>query len=116
MLYVSTDSTAISSNEAYEILDNAVRQILSTVDARPTPIVLWSLRYTQRASSCTELLANIDISGRIITFPRPRQALAFDDAIIDTVREAWEKIIEGDPDKGQFMIFSDREGEMQDDD
>lgn len=115
-MYVSTDSTSLSAKEAYGILDQAVRQILSTIDARPTPIVLWSMRYTQRASSRTELIANVDESRRIITFPPPHQALTFDDAIIDNVREAWEKITEGDQDRGQFMIFSDREGEMQNDD
>jgi hypothetical protein len=49
------------------------------------------------------------LSANILSFPPPSLDLAFDDALIDTAKEAW-KIIMGDQASDDFMKFEDREG------
>ncbi|KAM0089591.1 Rab proteins geranylgeranyltransferase component A [Aspergillus fumigatus] len=49
------------------------------------------------------------LSANILSFPPPSLDLAFDDGVIDTVKEAW-KIIMGDQASDDFMNFEDREG------
>jgi hypothetical protein len=89
----------------FALLQKAVESILSAHDSSSPPTILWSVRYQQRASSGSEtLLPNND---HVIRFPPPSMDLAFDDTVLDTVKEVWQKIV-GD-DAGEFLMFQDRE-------
>jgi hypothetical protein len=86
--------------------------LLSTVEVTPTPIVLWSVQYEQHpdeASSSTP----VSTDGHVLNFPPTSMDLAFDDSILDNVREVWQKIT-GD-DAREFLVFQDREVEADDD-
>ena len=69
-----------------------------------TPRVLWQMHYEQTCSAKPELR----IHDRTISFPLPTADLAFDDEVIEQVRLAWARIVEGDEGEG-FMRFPARE-------
>ena len=77
--------------------------------------VLWSLRYTQlgRADDVIDAAQALKSSspfGNMICFPPLSLDHAFDDALLDIVKEAW-KIVQGeDAIDEEFMKFEDREG------
>lgn len=130
-------STSISeSSTAYPILDTAVKRLLSAVE--PETAVLWQLHYNQygRAPRTLEPSPRTKPSqrptspvtdaekGGIIVLPPPSLDLAFDDSVVDTVKEAWAQIVgvdlnageDGDEAGSEFMAF-DRpgDGENQED-
>jgi hypothetical protein len=87
------------------LLQKAVESLLSAHDTSPSPTVLWTVEYQQRSSSGTEILPSD--TDHVVRFPPPSMDLAFDDAILDNVKEVWQKIV-GD-DAGEFLVFQDRE-------
>ncbi|KAL9625637.1 MAG: hypothetical protein Q9160_000350 [Pyrenula sp. 1 TL-2023] len=130
-------STAISDPSiAYPILDAAVERLLSAIE--PKGVVLWQLHYnqsglppatlepsseTERPGRTTNPVATAKKDG-IIIVPSPSLDLAFDDHLVDTVKEAWAWIVGLDlnasDDSGEgagdrFMVF-DRPGNGEDED
>ena len=54
--------------------------------------------------------------GPTLTLPSPRTSLSFDDEMLGAVREAWETLWERwGGERGEFMVFEDREGADGDD-
>jgi hypothetical protein len=98
-------ATSLSSEMGFDLLNKATDALLAAVDDTPAPTSLWSMRYKQRASSGSEPLP--PTGGHILSFPPPSMDLAFDDVILDNVKEVWQKIM-GD-DAGEFLSFKDRE-------
>ena len=49
-------------------------------------------------------------SPNVYSFPPPSVDLAFEDEIVDTVKQAWLKVMGDDVDPDDFMIFDDRDG------
>lgn len=90
----------------FKLLQQAVDALLSSVDVTPPPHILWSMRYQQQPSSGPESLP-IRAGYRILQFPPPSMDLAFDDAVLDQVRELWQEIVSDDG--GEFLVFQDRE-------
>lgn len=82
-----------------------MESLLSAQDVQPSPTILWSVEYQQQASSGSETLPSD--TDRIVRFPPPSMDLAFDDMVLENVREVWQKIV-GD-DGGEFLVFQDRE-------
>jgi hypothetical protein len=99
-------STSLSEQNGLNLLQKAVDVLLSAVDVTPAPSILWSAKYQQRPSSGTESLP-VDANSNILRFPAPSLDLAFDDGVLDNVKELWQKIA-GD-DVGEFLVFQDRE-------
>ncbi|KAI8934746.1 hypothetical protein NX059_008434 [Plenodomus lindquistii] len=97
-------STLLSGTAGSELLKKAVDALLSSVDLSPAPTVLWSVKYEQRPSSGSEPLPSGD---RVLSFPPPSLDLAFDDSVLDNVKDVWQKVL-GD-DAGEFLLFQDRE-------
>lgn len=79
--------------------------MLVAVPVNPRPDVLWTVQYRQHASSGSEALPVGN--EHILNFPPPSMDLAFDDAILDNVKDAWQKIV--GEDAGDFLAFQDRE-------
>ena len=87
------------------LLEKAVGTLLASVDVSPAPEVLWSAQYQQHASSGAENLPADN--ERILRFLPPSMDLAFDDKILDDVKDMWQKIV--GEDAGEFLVFQDRE-------
>ncbi|OJJ38156.1 hypothetical protein ASPWEDRAFT_103274, partial [Aspergillus wentii DTO 134E9] len=106
-------SVNVSGPQGQSLLETAVQKLLqSTVglDAK----VLWSLRYTQLgrrddASNIAEAIRTSSAPDKVICFPPPSLDLAFDDALIDMVKEAWTMIMGAEAAQHEFMTFEDRE-------
>jgi len=106
ILYASVASTG---DEAFATLDQAVKALLSTQGSSIE--VVWKMQYQQ---DCDSLATpqNTDYLD-VLRFPDTPLDLAFDDSILDNVKEAWTRIT-GDDDTG-FMRFEDREAPAEDD-
>lgn len=98
-------STSLSSDKGFELLQEAIQALLEAVDVSPQPTVLWSAQYQQRASSGSEVSAAD--TRNVLSFPPPSMDLAFDDAILDNVKEIWQTIVGSE--SGEFLVFQDRE-------
>ncbi|KAL1652705.1 Rab proteins geranylgeranyltransferase component A [Didymella pomorum] len=98
-------STSLGSEKGPVLLRKAIDALLSSVDVSPAPEVLWSAQYHQHASSGAERLPTDN--KRVISFSPPSMDLAFDDKILDDVKEVWQKIV--GEDAGEFLVFQDRE-------
>lgn len=103
-------STSLSHDVGFKLLQKAIDTLLAVVEVSPCPDVLWSVQYLQHASSGTDKLPTN--KERIISFSPPSVDLAFDDAILDSVKGLWRQIV-GD-EGGEFLVFQDRE--LYDDD
>lgn len=97
-------STSLNGKAGSDLLRIAIETLLSSVEVDPAPTVLWSLQYEQRPSSGSELLPS---GAQILSFPPPSLDLAFDDTILEHVKEVWQKLL-GD-EGGEFLVFQDRE-------
>ena len=95
----------MSGRDGFALLQKAVDSLLSAHDVSPSPTILWSVEYQQQASSGSETLPTD--TDHIVRFPAPSMDLSFDDAVLDNVKEVWQKIV-GD-DAGEFLVFQDRE-------
>lgn len=95
----------MSSEKGFHLLNKATDALLASVNVSPAPTALWSVRYRQHPSSGSE--ADLVGDERILHFPPPPMDLAFDDAILDNVKEVWRKIVGDDP--GEYLVFQDRE-------
>ncbi|PWY83521.1 rab geranylgeranyl transferase escort protein [Aspergillus heteromorphus CBS 117.55] len=94
------------------MIENAVQKLLEMA-ADPNAKVLWSLRYTQLGRSSVDgtPVPNITCpSKNVICLPPASLDLAFDDSLIDTVKNAWELIMGEEASQHEFMQFEDREG------
>lgn len=99
----------------------------------PRAAVLWQLHYIQRGlpasfpSSLTPPSSEGDQpsstpptngrsgDGGILLLPSPSLDLAFDDSVVDKVKEAWARIEGVDPDDDSFMVFAKQDmGEGED--
>lgn len=107
-------SASCTGTEGYSLLETAVHKLLESVVEQDAK-VLWSMRYTQLgrvggiADPAQALRANFP-SDDVICFPPPSLDHAFDDTLLDVVREAWKTVTKGAVDE-DFMTFDDRERE-----
>lgn len=98
-------STSLGGPQGLALLNQAVDSLLSAVDVSPVPQVLWSAKYQQQPTSGRDALPSG--SENILRFPPPSMDLAFDDRLLDNVRNVWEKVT-GQA-EGEFLVFQDRE-------
>ena len=107
-------SVGLSGSRGYLLLEAAINRLLQSVSEAKAK-VLWSLRYTQLGRTSTipdgvQALKSSFPSDSVICFPPPSLDHAFDDELLDMVKEAWKTVMgEGAVDE-EFMNFEDREG------
>lgn len=107
-------SVGFSGSQGYGLLETAIDKLLQSVsEARAT--VLWSLRYTQLGRTSTtpggvQALKTSSPSDSVICFPPPSLDHAFDDELLDIVKEVWKTVMGEDAVDEEFMSFEDREG------
>lgn len=70
------------------------------------------MRYTQLGRLTTDgTQPTVQVhSPHVFSFPPPSLDLAFEDDIVDVVKQAWVHIVGDEVDHDDFMIFEDREG------
>lgn len=113
VLYFTTLATSISK----ALLQSALDSLLAALQAGDgeTPKCLYQLYYQQsRGATATRA------EGNVLQLPAPSLSLAFDDATLEPVREAW-RVATGPAAEGaetEYMVFADREpvGEYDDED
>lgn len=106
-------SVSYSESGGYALLETAIDKLLASVaeqDAR----VLWTMRYTQvgRAGVMVdpaEALRTSSPSDNVICFPPPSLDHAFDDSLLDVVKETWKAVMGEEAIDAEFMNFEDRE-------
>ncbi|KAH8695047.1 putative rab geranylgeranyl transferase escort protein [Talaromyces proteolyticus] len=107
-------SVSVGGQDGQALLAAAVNQLLESItEVENTPTVLWTLRFTQIGILDSDVSpANIyrsSVSDRIIYFPPPNLDLAFNDAIVDSVRAGWKAVLGDEAQDDDFMNFEDRE-------
>ncbi|KAI0400410.1 rab protein geranylgeranyltransferase component A [Xylaria palmicola] len=95
------------------VLDVALAALLKA--ATTTGDVLYKLYYEQGMSARNPLVTSQG-SATAFELPSPSLGLAFDDKILDAIREAWKLVMKSEAPDSAFMRFEDREGIVDDDD
>ncbi|KAE8415900.1 GDP dissociation inhibitor-domain-containing protein [Aspergillus pseudocaelatus] len=105
-------SVSHAGAQGQSLIESAVHRLLQS-NAEPDAKVLWSLRYTQLGLSSNGANARSSKfegpSSNILCFPPPSLDLAFDDALIDRVKDAWQLVMGDKANEQDFMNFEDRE-------
>ncbi|KNG50110.1 rab geranylgeranyl transferase escort protein [Stemphylium lycopersici] len=104
-------SAMLRGERGFALLEKAVESLLTVVEVAPLPQVLWFARYQQQPSSGHDPLSSE--TQNIIRFPPPSIDLAFDDTVLDNVKDVWQKIM--GEESGEFLVFQDREAYTDDD-
>jgi hypothetical protein len=102
---------ALPGPEGQSLLEAALDQLIAAEG--PLAHVLWSWRYTQRgrlSNGETQWSLQDESCPNHYLFPPPSLDFAFEDDILDIVKEAWKKIVGEEVDDDDFMMFDDREG------
>lgn len=107
-------SVSVPGQEGQRLLETAIDLLLDSFsDATGKPAVLWSMRFTQvgtlNDASASPVLYKSTKSDQILYFAPPSLDLAFDDSIVESVRECWKAILGEEAQGDTFMNFEDRE-------
>ncbi|CAI6260341.1 unnamed protein product [Periconia digitata] len=97
-------STALSGEPGLQLLRLATDTLLSSVTDTDASL-LYYVHYQQNASSDSSLLPKLD--DHVLNFAPPPLDQAFEDSILDRVKNVWQQISDDDPDS--FLVFADRE-------
>lgn len=108
VLTTHTGSIYASTSGPTSLLDEAVKRLLAVMADTSQPVILWCLKYEQQGPgadhSGSDPKTNAE-DGTVI-FPSPSLDLAFDEAVLDAVKEAWQRII--GPEAKDFLVFEER--------
>ena len=116
VIYASTRETSEDSKQS---LTDAVEKLLSTANEDPAPRILWSMSYNEKdraPSTAVPAAFAHDESGQLMVFPQKSLDLAFDDALVDSVKGVWREIMGSNANDVEFLRFEEREGIGDDDD
>lgn len=103
-------STSLGGDDGFQMLRKAIEALLSAVEVMPAPVILWSTQYQQRPSSMSAL--ELSSEEQIVCCPPPSLDVAFDDSMLESVKEVWQRIVHKDDD--DFLVFEDREADVDD--
>ncbi|KAF1809159.1 hypothetical protein P152DRAFT_468583 [Eremomyces bilateralis CBS 781.70] len=109
VLYASVDG---AGNE--ETLKHAVASLLDPVQEESTSKVLWSMYFEHKYHQPVQDAVDAGKDDRVLVIPETPQDLTFDDSILDSVKEIWQKVM--GPDVTDFLVFEERESNLDDDD
>ena len=110
VLYIST----LAIGNAKERIDAAVSAFIASFEEQSTVEKLYNLFYVQSTNK-----VQATSKDGIYTMASSSLDLAFDDATLDSVEDAWKSTLTEDEDVSSFMTFEVREqmhGEDDDDD
>ncbi|KAF3491391.1 uncharacterized protein GIQ15_00908 [Arthroderma uncinatum] len=101
----------LPADEGRTMLESAVDNLLKSTDANAK--IIWSANFTQLGRLEDEKVADNELKGihdQTFVFPAPELDLAFEDGLIDQVKEVWKAILGSEADESGFLKFDDREG------
>jgi Rab proteins geranylgeranyltransferase component A len=112
VIYASTLSQPGSNDdEDIQRLGAAVARLLeASMFSDSKPEVLWSLKYRARGRSIDSGPGQIfsAMAGRVMIFPPPSIDPAFDDSILENVKEIWKRAMGDEADEADFLKFEER--------
>ncbi len=108
ILYLTTLTTPGSK----AILEKCLESLMLAIDGNQPPASLYQLYYEQAIGT-----PESKSDGRAYDFPALSPNLAFDDATLRPVQEAWRLVMGQDGEEAvvDYMTFQDREGVGDDD-
>lgn len=115
-------SVSIPGPQGQSLLKAAVDKLLATAtNPDGQAKVLWSLQYTQlgrenESVDAAQAIRPSSLPDNVICFPPSGLDLAFEDATLDMVKEAWKLIMGDGFSEDEFMKFEDREAAQDEDD
>lgn len=101
-----------------ERLAASTNSILSTIEELAPAKVLWTMSFTlDEAAGSTPWNSHVkdDATKSVIMLPERAHDLAFDDAVLDSVKDAWETILGERSIEYDFLRFEDRKDPNEDD-
>ena len=108
-------STSLAGMSGFELLKAATEALICSVDITPMPVALWSMQYEQSPRPASTIPSSVSgAQDHILNFPPPSLDLAFDDGVLEQVKQMWEKL-KGD-DTGEFLVFGDRTVDLEGED
>ncbi|EGR52520.1 uncharacterized protein TRIREDRAFT_119879 [Trichoderma reesei QM6a] len=106
ILYLST----IASPDAPALLEKALSSLLASlaVEGQESPKSLYKVYYEQTGFDTP----SVDVDGQSAVFSLLPLDLAFNDAVLDPVRKAWDLVMPNvtDEEAAEYLVFTDREG------
>lgn len=96
-------STILTGKDGRDLVAEAVKSLLSAHDGDAQ--ILWSLSYEQRAGPSSSSVEAPESQTNILKFQDAPLDYTFDDAIVENVQAAWQKIL---PEADDFMVFRER--------
>ena len=102
---------ALPGREGQALIESAVDRLIQAEGLHAR--VLWSLRYTQSGRLSNGKPGRLTVeeeAPNCYCFPPSSLDLAFEDDILDLVKEAWKIVVGDEADDADFMTFDDREG------
>jgi Rab proteins geranylgeranyltransferase component A len=109
-------STLCDGPHDRQFLDLAVESLLFLVDSDESETkVLWNMYYEQLGTPGPSE-ASKDKLDRLFSFPPSSLDLAFDDGVMETVRDAWRFVLGEEAKDEDFLSFLDRDGEESEED
>lgn len=109
VVYLTTTSTP----NAQALLTQALDSFLGAASPSKPVSILTKLEYEQAVGSSS---SGLIVEGPVLTFPVPSPSLAFSDAVLAPVRDAWKQILGDEAVDEEYLVFADREGVADDDD
>jgi hypothetical protein len=107
IIYASTKFTDSINDKA--VLQHSVDLLFISLNETPGPTKLWNMYYWQASTSMT---ANNE--QNTLSFADPPLDLIFDDSVLDRVRDIWKRVLGVDVLDAEFLVFEERQGEMDD--
>lgn len=102
--------TTLTTPDALKTLENALETFLEAVAEDSRPRCLFQIHYEQSGH-----VAGEGADALVYNFPGTSPSLCFDDGVLEPVQEAWKRILGDTAADTEYMIFSDREGAVDED-
>ena len=99
--------TTLATPSSKALLQSALDSLLSALPAsNEASRCIYQLYYEQSRGSTAS-----QTDGKVLQLPAPALGLAFDDSVLDSVRQAWKLVMgpEAEDLETEYMVFSDRE-------
>jgi hypothetical protein len=98
-------------------LNHAVAHMLDACSHSDSkPAVLWSMKYRTQGRPIDSEGSPItsSMSGRVMIFPPSSIDIAFDDCVLEDVKEVWKRIMGGETEESDFLKFEGRGVDVED--
>jgi len=106
IVYLTTPTTL----DAPKTLESALVAFLDAVCEDSKPHCLFQMHYEQGHH-----IADEGADALVHNFPGASASLCFDDRVLEPIQEAWKKVMGDAAASAEYMVFTDREGAVDED-